>query len=309
MPEMNELHRAYADQGLVLIGVHTKGSADRMAAYVEENDVAFPVCVDAEERTVGAYRVDSFPDYYLIDRWGRLRVADLANDAVVPAVEALLAERVVVGPQLADWRGDSYAYVHEGERTGSWTLANALVEHEGEPAFRFVDELALDFLGDRIEARYEVLCAIDEDLTPLRIRGRFASGGETAATQVARVVAPDGTAVLVGEHEGERVELRLPARTVPDYALFRLVTRMPFEEGVGRGLDVLEVSELRLRRGEEIVCAGEEELVVGGAPQRVWRFDHTGPAIRPIRYWVDGERRLVRVDLGGKELRLATDAR
>ena len=39
-----------------------------------------------------AFAVDSYPDYYLIDRNGNVRVADLANGDLDRAVEILLKE-------------------------------------------------------------------------------------------------------------------------------------------------------------------------------------------------------------------------
>jgi hypothetical protein len=39
-----------------------------------------------------AWKVDSYPDYYLIDRAGRLRVADCKNNKIEDAIKALLAE-------------------------------------------------------------------------------------------------------------------------------------------------------------------------------------------------------------------------
>lgn len=65
-----------------------------MPAYVKEAKVAFPVAVDTDGKTVGAYAVDSYPDYYVIDRAGNVRFADLANKELERAVKTLLAEPV-----------------------------------------------------------------------------------------------------------------------------------------------------------------------------------------------------------------------
>lgn len=61
-----------------------------MAAYVADQGIEYPVAVDAG--TVAEYAVDTYPDYYLIDRAGNLRVADLANGDLERAVGVLLAE-------------------------------------------------------------------------------------------------------------------------------------------------------------------------------------------------------------------------
>lgn len=93
MPHLKELYAKYQDQGLVLIGVHTKNAGDKMAGFVEEQGIEYPVALDADGDTVKAFAVDSFPDYYMIDRSGVLRFADLANAEVDRAVLALLAEK------------------------------------------------------------------------------------------------------------------------------------------------------------------------------------------------------------------------
>jgi len=52
----------------------------------------FPVCLDSFGQTGLAYKTDSTPDFYLIDREGTLRIADMKDEAVTPAVTALLDE-------------------------------------------------------------------------------------------------------------------------------------------------------------------------------------------------------------------------
>ena len=59
---------------------------------VREYSLPYPVAVDHRGRTVEEYRVDSYPDYYLIDRAGILRYADIADNELERAVKELLAE-------------------------------------------------------------------------------------------------------------------------------------------------------------------------------------------------------------------------
>lgn len=92
MPKLSKLYRRLKSQGLALVAIHTKAAADRMPEYVKQEKLAFPVAVDTDGKTVAAYRVDSYPDYYLIDRAGKLRVADLQNADLERAVEILLKE-------------------------------------------------------------------------------------------------------------------------------------------------------------------------------------------------------------------------
>jgi len=92
MPHLKELYAKHKDDGLVVIGVHTTGQGDEMAAYVKEESLPWPVAVDVDDKTVGAFHVDGYPDYYVIDRTGNLRVADLANKELDRVVETLLKE-------------------------------------------------------------------------------------------------------------------------------------------------------------------------------------------------------------------------
>ena len=92
MPHTNELQKKYADRGLVIIGIHSQRDADTMADGVKEHGIEFPVAADTQGKTVAAYRVNGYPDYYFIDRAGNLRIVDCANGKVEEAIELLLSE-------------------------------------------------------------------------------------------------------------------------------------------------------------------------------------------------------------------------
>lgn len=86
------LHEQYAREGLVIIAVAHSRGADRVASLAGRLDLPFAVCVDDDLATIHAYRVDNYPDRYLIDRSGRLRIADCKDELVEEAVLRLLAE-------------------------------------------------------------------------------------------------------------------------------------------------------------------------------------------------------------------------
>lgn len=92
MPHLKELYAKHKDDGLVVIGVHTTNQGDEMAEYVKEESLPWPVAIDVERKTVAAFHVDSYPDYYVIDRAGNLRFADLSNSELDRAVETLMKE-------------------------------------------------------------------------------------------------------------------------------------------------------------------------------------------------------------------------
>jgi hypothetical protein len=64
-----------------------------MPDFIREQGILYPVAIDTEGKTVESFHVDSFPDYYVIDKSGNLRVADLANAELDRVIELLLKER------------------------------------------------------------------------------------------------------------------------------------------------------------------------------------------------------------------------
>ena len=91
MPHLIEVHNKYKDQ-VVLIGVHSKKGGEKMAAFVKDKKIPYPVAHDSEGETVKAFGGDSYPDYFVIDKKGILRVADLANSELDRAIEMMLKE-------------------------------------------------------------------------------------------------------------------------------------------------------------------------------------------------------------------------
>jgi thiol-disulfide isomerase/thioredoxin len=93
MPHLKELYAKYKKDGLVIVGIHTTEDAETMPEFIQAQEIPWPVAVDVANMTVDAFAVDSFPDYYVVDRRGILRVADLQNADVDRVVEILLNEK------------------------------------------------------------------------------------------------------------------------------------------------------------------------------------------------------------------------
>ncbi|HVZ94404.1 MAG TPA: TlpA disulfide reductase family protein, partial [Phycisphaerales bacterium] len=92
VPHTNEIARKYKDQGLVVVGVCAGKGGEKIKQTAEELKIEYPVAVDLDNVTVNNYMIDGFPDYYLVDRKGILRYADLNNDSYEDAIKKLLAE-------------------------------------------------------------------------------------------------------------------------------------------------------------------------------------------------------------------------
>lgn len=90
---LRELHERGRDRELEIWMILSARAAEEAAEFLRETAVPWRIGVDRRGATAGRYRVDSCPDYYLVDRKGILRFADLSNREVPRAVEALLSEK------------------------------------------------------------------------------------------------------------------------------------------------------------------------------------------------------------------------
>lgn len=92
VPSINRLQQKYGEEGLVVIGVCHSKNAATMPVIADKYGIEFPIAADTAGATFKAYRVNGTPDYFLIDREGNIRFADVANLHVEDAVRFLLAE-------------------------------------------------------------------------------------------------------------------------------------------------------------------------------------------------------------------------
>ena len=77
-PYLKDWHEKYADDGLVIVGVHTpefefEEILENVENAVREFGIEYPVVLDNERATWGAYKNQYWPAKYLIDREGYIR--------------------------------------------------------------------------------------------------------------------------------------------------------------------------------------------------------------------------------------------
>lgn len=97
---MREWHEKYAEDGLVVIGVHYpefgyEADLENLKKAVEELEILYPVAEDNEGATWQAYRTRYWPTLYLIDKDGRLRFSHIGEgryQETEEAIQALLNE-------------------------------------------------------------------------------------------------------------------------------------------------------------------------------------------------------------------------
>ncbi|WP_454296187.1 TlpA family protein disulfide reductase [Salana multivorans] len=101
-PDLADLARDYADQGVHVLGVNARDDADRVASFNESFDVPYPSLDDSDARAVAALQgvvsLTAYPTTVVLDRQGRpagriLGIADattlrgLVDDTLAEAEE------------------------------------------------------------------------------------------------------------------------------------------------------------------------------------------------------------------------------
>ena len=71
-PWMNEMHRKYADDGLVIVAVNLDASHEDAAKFLSEFSTDFEIVDDPNGDIARAYDVIAMPSSYVFDRQGKL---------------------------------------------------------------------------------------------------------------------------------------------------------------------------------------------------------------------------------------------
>ncbi len=82
--------RQYPDD-VVLIRVCTDDGSKKIKEVVDTHKIFYPMAVDTGNIWKEYFLVDGYPDYYIINRDGRIWAADVRSTAVRQAVKFLLS--------------------------------------------------------------------------------------------------------------------------------------------------------------------------------------------------------------------------
>jgi thiol-disulfide isomerase/thioredoxin len=98
LPRYSDWHARFASRGLSVVGVHTpemdyERDVAALGRFVRDQDIRWPVVVDADEAIWSRYRVSAWPTMVLIDKSGVVR-ATFVGDDQADAVEAELRKRL-----------------------------------------------------------------------------------------------------------------------------------------------------------------------------------------------------------------------
>jgi cytochrome c biogenesis protein CcmG, thiol:disulfide interchange protein DsbE len=92
LPVAQQMFERYGKDGLIVVGVHSADGWEEAAQAVKDRGVTFPIAVDAEGSFRKTLLVDQDPDFYIIDRAGQLRFADVETSSVPEACATVVGE-------------------------------------------------------------------------------------------------------------------------------------------------------------------------------------------------------------------------
>jgi hypothetical protein len=103
IPRYGEWDRRWRGQGLQVIGVHTpetdrERDPRRVAEFVKQNGIAWPVVLDPDYAVWRRFEVDAWPTIVVMDREGVIRASFVGDDSG-PQIEAVLQKLLGEGPR------------------------------------------------------------------------------------------------------------------------------------------------------------------------------------------------------------------
>jgi thiol-disulfide isomerase/thioredoxin len=145
LPYLNAWNDRYASKGLTIVGVHTpefpfEHSAANVQEAIRQNGIRYPVVQDNNYSTWNAYHNEYWPAEYLIDKQGRVRVADFGEGeyaAKERAIRSLLVEAGAEGlgsaakvsaqaPSASETTQETYLGAEKAERFDNGKITSGL---------------------------------------------------------------------------------------------------------------------------------------------------------------------------------------
>lgn len=74
LPTIDKLYRTIADKNFQILAVSVDDGAPEVAAFLKQNKLDLPVLLDPGRKTAGLYGTYKFPETYIVDRQGVVRL-------------------------------------------------------------------------------------------------------------------------------------------------------------------------------------------------------------------------------------------
>jgi thiol-disulfide isomerase/thioredoxin len=96
LPHVRAWNERYGPDGLVVVSVHTpefdyEADPNAVAAFVEEQDIRYPVALDPDRRVWRAFDNHYWPAFYLHDQMGRRRLTHFGEGSYEQTEDAIRA--------------------------------------------------------------------------------------------------------------------------------------------------------------------------------------------------------------------------
>jgi peroxiredoxin len=75
MPELEAYYQAHKNQNFTLIGISAGDTATQVQNFTQQNGITFPMWLDPDNAALVAFRNNSLPSSYVIDKTGTIRLA------------------------------------------------------------------------------------------------------------------------------------------------------------------------------------------------------------------------------------------
>ncbi len=228
--------------------------------------------------------------------------ADAAPAADVPS----LASLDLPLETLAGWgrREFTYRMLRGGTAQDMGTVVLTTQVQDGR--FTFTDRTDLQWQGAPYWLELSAAGPLRGELRPQTLDVKGTTDDGDGATFEFKATFDAASASV--DSKGNAKTREVPAGTLSDAALHRLVTLLPRRKGfVARFERFLDASEMLVKPGGTITCTGQETVEAGGKKVEAWRFDVDGGDGREAFYsaWVDGDGRLLQGCFDGYKLLVA----
>ena len=109
----------FADEGLIVIGVHDGEGWDEAQRFASQRKLGYPMVRDEAGSIRKALMVDQDPDIYVIDRAGQLRFADITTESARQAVSEVVGEDADAASTVQDRLARQAAEAEQARRRPS----------------------------------------------------------------------------------------------------------------------------------------------------------------------------------------------
>jgi cytochrome c biogenesis protein CcdA/thiol-disulfide isomerase/thioredoxin len=142
LPYVEGWYQAYQKDGLVVVGVEAPEFSyekipSNVEAAVKQDKITYPVAIDGNLDTWGAYQNEYWPAEYLIDQNGDIRRADFGEgnyNQMEQAIRGLLANSKVLLPKKLVVPGNTPPPVSENQTPETYLGTDREDAYEGSPA-------------------------------------------------------------------------------------------------------------------------------------------------------------------------------